>query len=359
MAEEQSATDWLLDGWDAAANDDGTTDVPQPTLVETPEPEPETGDEEEGDEDEDGEDEVAAEGGDEDEEGDESEDGDEGEEAADEEALEALTVAGFDTTDPDVRAFLAMYDNDPYKAIQAAAHLRRAYDRQGTDLGLARQKTAELEQQFARARMLGGGAPLSEEQHNWAEGAAASAAPGAYVQQAIEAGEFDLARAVCSYWGRESPYEAARAGMVVDAEESRRTQVQQGPIQAPTEDIVEALKNNVPGFREWEPQMVAVFNNLGPGHHLVQESRSNDVHVAMRALMSIFEIAQASTASVQEQKTEIRKKARAEANGAKAKAAVTSGANSTSTARETSRRDVEIMPGLTLEDLDTEFAANS
>jgi len=346
----------LLDGWDEIVGEENqTTEVAQP-VVEAPEPEPDD------DEDEDEEGQVAAEV--EDDDGEESED-DEGaeegeeEEGDEEDVVEALTVAGFDVSDPDVRAFLAQYQNDPFKALQAAAHLRRAYDRQGTELGQARQRAGELEQQFARARMLGGGAPLSEEQHNWAEGAANSGNPGAYVQQAMEAGEYELARAVCSYWGREAPYEAARAGMVVDAEEARRTQVQQGPIQAPTEDIVDALKSNVPGFAEWEPQMVTVFQNLGPGHHLVQESRSNDVDVAMRALMSIFEIAQASTASVQEQKTEIRKKARAEANGAKAKAAVTSGANSTSTARETSRRDVEIMPGLTLEDLDTEFAANS
>jgi len=348
-----------LDGWEEAAASDSPTDVPQPTLSEV-EP-PEEPDEDEGDGEDEEEQSTAADGEDDEttEEGDEEAGEDEGEEDGDEEGeVDALAVAGFDTSDPDVRAFLAMYENDPFKALQAAAHLRRAYDRQGTELGTARQRAGELEAQFARARMLGGGAPLSEEQHNWAEGAAASAAPGAYVAQALEAGEFDLARAVCSYWARESPYEAARAGQVVDAEEHRRFQAAQPPSEAPTADIVEALKQNVPGFADWEPQMVTVFQNLGPGHHLVQEARSNNIDTAMRALISIYEIAQASTASVQEQKTEIRRKARAEANGAKAKAAVTSGANSTSAPTETPR-DVQIMPGLTLEDLDTEFAAQS
>jgi hypothetical protein len=355
----QDATDWLLEGWDEEAQGtSAATDVPQPTLSEA---EPEEAEEEvEGTDEEEGEDEgedeaAEAETPDEEEEAGE----DEGEEEGDESVVEALAVAGFDTSDPDIRAFLAQYQNDPVKALTAAAHLRRAFDRQGTDLGQARQRAAELESQIARARMLGGGAPLSEEQHSWAEGAAASAAPGAYVQQALDAGEFDLARAVCSYWARESPYEAARAGLVVDQAESQLVQRAQAPVEAPTEDIVEALKSNVPGFREWEPQMVAVFNNLGPGHHLVQEARSNNIDVSMRALMSIFEIAQASTASVQEQRSEIRKRARAASSSAKAKAAVTSSSNSTGSPKETPRSEVQILPGLTLEDLETEFASQS
>lgn len=349
----------LLEGWDEEAEPGGTpVDVPQPKLVETIErPEqPET--DEEHDQEETPE-EAEEEAADEEQEG-EAEDGaeetDEEEVAA--EVADAFAVEGFDVTDPDVRAFLAMYKDDPVKALQAAANLRRAFDRQGTDLGAARQRAEELESQMARARMLGGGTPLSEEQHTWAEQAAATAAPGAYVQQAIEAGEYDLARAVCSYWGRESPYEAARAGMVVDQVEQQSTQRTTAPVEAPTEDIIEALKTNVPGFREWEPQIVKVFENLGPEHHLVQEARSNNVDVAMRALMNLYEIAQASSASVKEQRSAIRQRVRAESATAKAAAAVTSGANSTTAAKETPREEL-ILPGLTQEALDTEFAAQS
>jgi hypothetical protein len=357
----ENATDWLLEGWDEEAAEGGTpVEVPQPTLEATP---PAESDEEEveGEDDEqadEAEETEEAESGDDEQEGDEEAGEDEGEEEGDESEVEALAIEGFDIADPEIQAYLALYQNDPLKALQAAAHLRYAFDRQGTDLGKARERAAELEAQINRARMLGGGAPLSEEQYQWAEGAAASAAPGAYVQQALDAGEFDLARAVCSYWARESPYEAARAGLVVDQAETQVVERAQAPIEAPTADIVDALKANVPGFRDWEPQMVTVFNHLGPGHHLVQEARSNNVDVAMRALMSIYEIAQASTASVQEQRTEIKKRARAESSSAKAKAAVTSSANSTGT-KETPRRDVQILPGLTMEDLETEFAAQS
>jgi len=352
VSEQQHADDWLLDGWDEEAEQGGPPiEVPQPRLAEEPPAEEQEeevdAEEEESEEDEDRDQEETAEEAD-------------GEEAEDEEGDEddALVSASFETDDPDVRAFLAQYGDDPLKALQAAAHLRRAFDRQGTDLGQARQRLEELEAQAARARMLGGGAPLSEEQHQWAEAAAGTSNPGGYVQQAIDAGEFDLARAVCSYWGRESPYEAARAGMVVDQIESQRHQQTQAPVEAPTEDIIEALKQNVPGFREWEPQIVKVFQNLGPGHHLVQEARSNNVDVAMRALMNLYEIAQASSASVQEQRDEIRQRTRKESASAKAKAAVSSGANSTSTSKETPRQ-IQILPGLTLEDLDTEFAAQS
>ena len=350
--------DWLMEGWEEAAEPGSRpVDVPQPTLGD----EPPVDDDDAADDEDDREQQETPEEAEEEEEADEEsdeEETDEEEEGKDGDEEDAFVVAGFDTRDPDVRAFLAQYGDDPVKALQAAAHLRRAYDRQGTDLGAVRQKAEELEAQIARARMLGGSTPLSEDQHQWAEAAASTAAPGAYIQQAIEAGEYELARAVCSYWGRESPYEAARAGMVVDQVEQQAAQRETAPVEAPTEDIIEALKTNVPGFREWEPQIVRVFENLGPGHHLVQEARSNNVDVAMRALMNLYEIAQASTASVREQRSEIQKRVRRESARAKADAAVTSGANSTSQSKETPRREL-ILPGLTQEDLDTEFAAQS
>jgi hypothetical protein len=344
----EQMVDAVMNDWD---DESEPTEVPQPTLaeaepepveeeaeasttVEEPEPEPEQEDEDE-----------------------EQEPEQESEEPEEDEEVEALALT-FDTDDPEILAYLAQYQNDPAKALRAAAELRRAFGRQGTDLAAVRQRAQQLEEQIQRGRMLAGGTPLSEEQHAWAEGAAASAMPGTYIEQAINAGEFDLARAVCSYWARESPFEAGRAGAVIDQAESRTVQAAEAPVEASTADIVDALKDNVPGFRDWESQMVTVFNNLGPGHHLVQEARSGNVDVAMRALVNIFEIAKASSASVQEQKTEIKKRARQDSDRNKAKAAVTSGANSPGTPKETPR-DVEIMPGLTWGDLETEFAANS
>ena len=346
MSEQLSDAEWLVQGFEDETTE--TTDVPQPEIgtVEAPEPEevPAAPDEEQ-------EEEGVEEG--------EEETEDDGEESSDEEDEVGASVPAFETDDPDVLAYLAQYQDDPLKALRAAAELRRAYGRQGTDLAAIRQRAQELEAQITQARLLTGGVPLSEEQTQWAEGAAASVTPGIYVEQAINAGEFDLARAVCTYWAREDPFNAGRAGQLIDFKEGQTRQQMQAPIEASTEDILQALWENVPGMREWEPQMVSVYQNLGPAHHLVQESRSTNPDVAMRALINIFEIAKASSANVQEQRSEIKKRARSEADNAKAKAAVTSSSNAPSTGKQTPRRDVEIMPGLTLEALETEFASQS
>lgn len=346
-----SAIDVLLDGW---GEDDHPTEVIPPAIVdEAPEVEEE---------------EIAAVPDDEpeqplveqpEEEEPEDEDEETTPEEEEEEDVAARSIEGFDLDDPEVIAYLAQYQDDPVKALRAAAELRRAFGRQGTELATARQKAQALENQMAQARLLQGGAPLSQEQVEWAEGAASSASPGAYVQQAISAGEFDLARAVCTYWAQADPFNAGRAGQLIDGVEQQMIQqTQQGPSEAPTEVILDALYTNVPGMREWEPQMVTVFQNLGPQHHLVQEARSNNIDVAMRALIQIFDIAKASTANVEETKTEIKKKARARADRAKAGAAVTSAANAPSTPAETPR-DQTIMPGLTFGDLENAFAESS
>jgi hypothetical protein len=341
-----SVAESLIQGWDDD-EDQGVTEVAQPTVSEA---EPEEGAEVEAPEPEQGEEPVAQP-----EEGEEEagEDGDEEDAVEEEEGVEALALDGFDVSDAEILAYLAQYQNDPVKALRAATELRRAFGRQGTDLAAVRQRNQLLEHQMAQARMLSGGVALSQEQHEWAEGAAASTNPGGFIEQAMNAGQFDLARAVCTYWAREDPFNASRAGQWVDSVEYQQSVPQ--AVEAPTEDIVDALKAKVPGFADWEPQMVAVFQNLGPSHHLVQEAQSNNVDVSMRALLSIFEIAQASSASVEEQRTEIKKRARAESTSAKAAAAVTSSTNAPSTPTETSR-DVQIMPGLTLGDLETEFA---
>jgi len=345
---EMSAAESLLEGWD---DEEQVTEVISPAIVDeqvegeeipaAPEPEPQP----EVEEDEQEEDEGGEEG--------EEEDGAEEEDTE----VEARSIAGFDLADPEVIAYLAQYQDDPVKALRAAAELRRAYGRQGTELAAQRQRASELEQAMHQSRMLSGsGTMLSAEQHEWAENAATTTTPGAYIEQAINAGEFDLARAVCSYWAREDPFSAQRAGQLVDQVEFNQQQATAMPTEAPTEDIIEALYANVPGMREWEPQMVQVFNALGSNHHLVQEARSNNIDLSMRALINIFEIAKASSASVQERKSEIKKEARAKADGARAKAAVTSATSAASTpSREPPRADQQILPGLTFGDLEEAF----
>src|SRR5215471_5454199 len=110
-----SAAEELLQGWDD--EDETVTEVAPPTLEEDApaateeEEEPEAQPEVEEEEGEEGEEEPGE---------------DEGEEESDEEesAVEALSIAGFDTDDPVVRSILAQYQNDPVKALRAAADLR-------------------------------------------------------------------------------------------------------------------------------------------------------------------------------------------------------------------------------------------
>lgn len=331
----------ILEAWD---EEEGPTDVaepepeaePTPDEPESPEEEPEQEEQEEGE-------------GEQQEEPAEDEPGEEEEETVEE------PFVGFDTDDVEIRAFLAKYGGDPEKALRGAAELARLMGRRDDEKNELLARNAELERRMFEAQALSGMAlPLSEEQQAWVEGAAMSPNPSMYVRQAVEEGAFDMARAVCREWARENPFEATRAGQFVDVVEAQATQQQEAPLTASTDQILEALANQMPDLRSWIPQITSVVGNLGQNHPLVAEARSNDPDTAFRGIIGLYEIARASTASVQRQRDEITKEARAAADGARAKAAVSSA--STSPKPPETPRQVPIMPGLTEADLDTEFA---
>lgn len=274
-------------------------------------------------------------------------------EPAEEEELEP--GVGFDTDDVEIRAFLNKYDGDAQKALRGAAELARLMGRRDEEKDELLRRNAELERRMFEAQALSGMAlPLNEEQQAWVEGAAMSPNPSMYVRQAVDEGAFDMARAVCREWARENPFEATRAGQFVDVVEAQAAQQAEAPLTASTDQILEALANQMPDLRSWVPQITSVVQNLGTNHPLVSEARSNDPDTAFRGIIGLYEIARASTASVQRQRDEIRQEQRASADGARAKAAVSSATNSPKTL-ETPRL-APIMPGLTEADLDTEFA---
>jgi hypothetical protein len=322
---------------------------PPPEEEETEEPETEQEEEEEqpeevvsaeappvpGDEPETEEEEEEGEG--------EGEEGQEGEEQAE------------PGEDPEVQAFLAKYQGDQAKALKGAAELQRLYGRQGSELNQLREANAQLQQMLTEAQTFaGGGVPLNEEQRGWVEEAAASVNPGAYIRQALAQNEYELARAVCREWAHENPYEANRAGQYIDMAEQHAYEAAQAPQQVTTDDVLQALGNAMPELNSWWPAMATVTRNLGADHPLVQEARSTDADTAMRGVIGIYEIARASTASVTEAKKEIKRKNRESADGARKRATVTSGATSPKTTETPRTRP--IMPGLTMEDLETEFA---
>jgi hypothetical protein len=349
VADPSEVTQAILGAWDedeAEAVTDPVVPPPStpPPPVQEPDEEDETEEEEEQEPEEEPEEVVSAEtttpepgDEDEDEEGEEGEPEEEGE-------------------DPEIKAFLAKYQGDTTKALKGAAELQRLVGRQGGELNQLREAVGQLQGMLSEAQAFSGlGVPLNEEQRMWVEEAAASVNPGAYIRQALSQGEFELARSVCREWAHENPYEANRAGQYIDLAETQMAQTQATPQPVTTDDVLRALGQAMPELDAWWPAMATVTRNLGAEHPLVQEARSTDADTAMRGVIGIYEIARASSASVSEAKKEVRRRNRESADGARKRASVTSGATSPKSS-ETPRPNRTLMPGLTLDDLDTEFA---
>jgi hypothetical protein len=256
--------------------------------------------------------------------------------------------------DVEIQAFLAKYGNDPEKALKGAAELQRLMGRRDEEkLALARQ-LEEAEAALVQARAFSNGqAYLSEEAQAWVEAAVESPTPGAFVQQALQAGEYDLARAVCREWANVAPFEAMRAGQIVDATQYQAEQVTATPDPVPPATTWQALSESYPELRAYEGQMVGTLERLGPDHPLVQEARSTDPAQAVRGILGIYEIAKAATFALTETKNGVRAKRRQEADEAIDAAVVTSASTSPSGA-ETPRRRV-LMPGLSEEDFEAAF----
>lgn len=259
---------------------------------------------------------------------------------------------------PDVLAFLQKYGGDEKQALKAAAELYRMIGRRDEE----KQRVEEERDQYraalveAQALMNGGEPPLNEAQREWVEGAALAANPGVFIQQAVNEQQFALARAVCREWAHSNPYEALRAGQYVDVREMELQQAyeQQRMTPVKTEDVVRAMGEQFPEMRPYFNQMGRVAEQLGDDHPLVLEARSQNSQEAVRGMTGLYEIARASSAAVSETREEVKRRAREAGDRERAKGVVSSTTNSPSP-KETPRQTV-ILPGLTLEQLDTEFA---
>ena len=332
----------IMQAWDEIVDKDEQPEAEAEevtaAVTEPEEPEQEEQEEEEDDEEQDEEPEEEPE--------------EELEEADDED--EEQVASEYD--DPEIQAYLAKYQGDAEKALKGAANLDRLMGRRDDEkLGL-QQQVEQLRSQLAQAQAFSGGAGfLTEEQQVWVENAAESANPGSFVQQALQAGEYDLARAVCREWAQANPFEAMRAGQIIDAVEHQTISQQQAPQEVPPATTWEALANNYPELKTYEGQMVQTLERLGPEHPLVQEARSTDPNQAVRGIFGIYEIAKASTFAITETRNGLKKKRRQEADDAIDNAAVTSAAAAPSVSEAPRRRT--LMPGLSHEDLDAAFDA--
>ena len=163
-----------------------------------------------------------------------------------------------------------------------------------------------------------------------------------------------LARAVCREWAQSNPFEAMRAGQIVDATQQQATQVEATPEPMPPATTWKMLSDNYPELRTYESQMVTTLERLGPEHPLVQEARSNDPTQAVRGILGIYEIAKAATFALTETKNGLKQKRQQDAEQAIDAAVVTSASTSPS-ATETPRRR-PLMPGLSEEDFEAAFS---
>lgn len=277
-------------------------------------------------------------------------------EEEEEEEVAAEAAHGYESDNPAVQAYLAKYQGDAEKALVAATHLQQVLGRQGQEKAVLTRRVEELEQELTQVRRFGQGAVLSPEQRQWADQAVESENPSAYVQQAVQAGEFGLARAVCDQWAQEAPYEAARAAQVVDAAEWNASQADAAePVQFDRDELLDAIADHYPDMPEYSEKMTATLASLGETHPLVQDARSHDPETAARAIIGIYEIARAQSASVKTTRAKVQRDGQEAADDARRRAVVSSAQANPKPSE--APRPRKLMPGLTLEDLDAAWSS--
>jgi hypothetical protein len=342
--DNDEVTRQTLAAWDEIQAEDETAEEPTDEVDEV----------DAGDEIEEPEEAEAEEPDDGEEEETEETDEDEGEvEGEDqEEDQEPVVATAYDSEDIEIRAFLAKYGGDLNAALKGAAEIHHLINRQGQEKNQALQRVQELEAELEQARLVTpGGLMLNDEQREWVETATESGNPVAYISQAVQAGEYELARAVCREWAREDPFSANRAGQYVDQTEAQAMSYVE-PIDMGR--LLDAMKTEIPDMPNYSAQMAQVIHTLGDEHPIVQDARSGDIMVAAQAIARIYEYAKTSTATVKNARQKVLDQQRRNGAVAKQKAQVSS-ASASPSAIETPR-PVTLGPGLTLEQLEAEFA---
>jgi hypothetical protein len=282
------------------------------------------------------------------------------EEAPEEEEAEPSgdeEVSAFHSDDPEVQALLARHNGDVEATLKAAANQRRLFGRQGQELGQAREHISRLEGELAQAALFRqGGAFITAEQQAWVEEAAGSENPLSYIQAAVEAEEYDLARAVLEQ-AEITPLQAMRLAQGIDMAQGRSTAALQ-PEQQQVLDhqaLFTVLTDFYPDMPQFSEEMTATLARLGEDHPLASLARSHDPEEAAQGIIGLYEIARAKTATVTSTREQVKTKSRQAGDAARRSAQVSS-AQATNAQAQTPRTR-PIMPGLTLEALEAEFDA--
>jgi hypothetical protein len=338
MATNEEITRQIVDAWDEIqAEEKGE---PASTVEPEPEPEPELEPYEDDEELEPEEDEPEEE-----EEEEEPEDDDEAAEAEE-------TAESFDTDDVEVRAFLAKYNGNLDDALKGAAELYRLIGRQGAEKGELEREVDALRDQLRRVHVFGAnGEQFDNEQLAWVEEAVQSGHVPAYVQRAVDEGQFELARAVCREWARDDPYNATRLGGEVDAIE-----YQIATYQPPIDHgrLLEEMQKQFPDMAVYDQSMTSLLTTLPANHPAVADVRSGDINAVARGLYHLYDLARASSTTVRSTREKVREQQRQNGASARSRAQVSSSSTSPSTV-ETPRQGTQILPGLTWEALSEEL----
>jgi hypothetical protein len=255
--------------------------------------------------------------------------------------------------DLEVQAFLAKYGNDTDKALKGAAELYRIVGKQANERDQAGRARRGLEQEMQAARAftpMGDYSYMNDEQRQWVcERRWSQATPPASLGGAMQEGAFDMARAVVREWAR-GDFSALRAG----GTSTRPSEIANYVEPIDLGRLLDALKAEIPDLPNYSAQMAQVLQTLGDNHPDVLDARSDDLGTAARGIVRIYEFARASSASVRSARQDVRDQQRQNGAVAKRKAVVSS--SSASPPSSETPRAVRIGPGLTLEQLEAEFA---
>lgn len=253
--------------------------------------------------------------------------------------------------DAEVTAFLEKYDGDIEQALKAGAHQLRVIGKIGREKTELTKTIQQLQAELANAHAFTGtGAYLTEEQRGWVEEGITNGQAGVYVLNAIRAGEYDLARAVCDTWAIEEPYAAMRASQQVDAAEYQATRLNAEPVSLDHPTLMEVLVEHYPEMPRYESAMIKTLSQLGEDHPLTADARSQDPQIAARGILAIYEIARSQAATVTSTRESIKNGRRQAADEARSKAVVSSAQQAPSPGE--TPRPRKLGPGLTMEQLE-------
>jgi len=261
---------------------------------------------------------------------------------------------------PDVQALIDRHDGDVAATLRAAVEMQKMLGRRNHEQGELTRRLTEMEAELEQARAFQAGAiGLTTEQHEWVEAAIESEQPAAFVQSAVAAGEFDLARAVCDAWGENGDaYAALRTRQMIDQSESAyqyAQQVAEPPPTIPQEQLFQMIEEQVPDFSSYSAEMTEIVNQLGPSHPMVAAAKSPDPNEAAAGLIDIYKVARTRATRVSEARKTHEEQQREQGLAKRKRARVSS--SSSRTSHEEPPQATRIGPGLTLEELDAAFAA--